>query len=166
MNNTERARTDLSDILEGFADQMRTITQLQRERAALTATASVRQKRVTVTVNAEGTVIETKFSSDIEDLDYSEIAKAVTEAAQQAAAEVAQRGREVLAPVSQNRNRLPKLADLVPGMPDLSRELRIPEPPVVSTAPLKSPERTAAQPISEPDPTASPRRGAATDSGW
>ncbi|WP_330183407.1 YbaB/EbfC family nucleoid-associated protein [Nocardia sp. NBC_01503] len=166
MNNNERARNDLSDILEGFADQMRTITQLQRERAALTATATVRQKRVTVTVNAEGTVIETKFSADIEDLDYPEIAKAVTEAAQQAAAEVARRGREVLAPVSQNRNRLPKLADLVPGMPDLSRELRVPEPPVVSTAPPKSPERTAAQPIPEPDPAAAPRRGAATDSGW
>ncbi|MRH92853.1 YbaB/EbfC family DNA-binding protein [Nocardia sp. SYP-A9097] len=166
MNNNERARTDLSDILEGFADQMRTITQLQRERAALTATATVRQKRVTVTVNAEGTVIETKFGSDIADLDYPEIAKAITEAAQQAAAEVAQRGREVLAPVSQNQNRLPKLADLVPGMPDLSRELRIPEPPVVSTAPPKSPERTAAQPNPVPDPTAAPRRGAATDSGW
>ncbi|MFF2552687.1 YbaB/EbfC family nucleoid-associated protein [Nocardia sp. NPDC058058] len=164
--SNERARNDLTDILEGFADQMRTITQLQRERAALTATASVRQKRVTVTVNAEGTVIETKFSSSIEDLDYVEIAKAVTEAAQQAAAEVAKRGREVLAPVSQNRDRLPKLSDLVPGLPDLSRELRVPEAPVVSTAPPKSPERTATQANPESDGSAAPRRGAATDSGW
>ncbi|MEV6069828.1 YbaB/EbfC family nucleoid-associated protein [Nocardia sp. NPDC052001] len=164
--SNERARNDLTDILEGFADQMRTITQLQRERAALTATASVRQKRVTVTVNADGTVIETKFSSSIEDLDYAEIAKAVTEAAQQAAAEVAKRGREVLAPVSQNRERLPKLSELVPGMPDLSRELRVPEPPVVSTAPPKAPERIAAQSNPESDGTAAPRRNAATDSGW
>ncbi|MFB8002137.1 YbaB/EbfC family nucleoid-associated protein [Nocardia sp. NPDC056000] len=166
MTNNERARHDLSDILEGFADQMRTITQLQRERAALTASASVRQKRVTVTVNAEGTVIETKFNSEIADLDYPEIAKAITEAAQQAAAEVAQRGRDILAPVSQNRNRLPKLSDLVPGMPDLSRELRIPEPPVVSTAPPKSPERLATQANDEPESQTPPRRGAATDSGW
>ncbi|WP_067695729.1 YbaB/EbfC family nucleoid-associated protein [Nocardia jejuensis] len=164
--SNERARADLNDILEGFADQMRTITELQRERAALTATATVRQKRVTVTVNAEGTVIETKFGSGIEDLDYAEIAKAVTEAAQQASAEVAARGREVLAPVSQNRDRLPKLSDLVPGMPDLSRELRAPEPPVVSTAPPKSPERLAAQPKPESDGSAAPRRSAATDSGW
>ncbi|WP_245721951.1 YbaB/EbfC family nucleoid-associated protein [Nocardia crassostreae] len=86
----ERAKADLNDILDGFAQQMRTITQLQKDRAVLTATATVR-KRVTVTVNAEGTVIETRFASDIEDLDYEEIAKAVTEAAQQAAAEVVRR---------------------------------------------------------------------------
>lgn len=164
--SNERARSDLSDILEGFADQMRTITQLQRERAALTETVSVRQKRVTVTVNAEGTIIEIKFSSDIDDLDYPEIAKAVTEAAQQASAQVARRGREVLAPVSQTQNRLPKLADLVPGMPDLSRELRIPEPPVVSTAPPGSAERNAAQANLESDGSATPHRGAATDTGW
>ncbi|MFC9993629.1 YbaB/EbfC family nucleoid-associated protein [Nocardia sp. NPDC127526] len=160
----ERAKADLNDILDGFAQQMRTITKLQQDRAALTATATVR-KRVTVTVNAEGTVIETKFSSDIEDLDYEEIAKAITEAAQQAAAEVARRGKEVMAPVSQGARRLPKLADLIPGMPDLSKELTIPAPPVVSTAPPNSAERRAAQPASESDGTVT-RRGGATDSGW
>ncbi|GAB4583174.1 YbaB/EbfC family nucleoid-associated protein [Nocardia sp. IFM 10818] len=160
----ERAKADLNDILDGFAQQMRTITKLQQDRAALTATATVR-KRVTVTVNAEGTVIETKFSSDIEDLDYEEIAKAITEAAQQAAAEVARRAQEIMAPVSQGVRRLPKLADLIPGMPDLSKELTVPAPPVVSTAPPNSPERRAAQPASEPDGTVI-RRGGATDSGW
>ncbi|GAB0106449.1 hypothetical protein JMUB6875_54340 [Nocardia sp. JMUB6875] len=159
----ERARADFADILDDFRDQMRTITQLQQQRAALTASASVRGKRVTVTVNADGTLIETKFGSGIEDLDYPEIAKAVTEAAQQACAEVARRGQEVMAPVSQNRNRLPKLSELVPDMPDLAEELRIPEPPVVSTAPPKSPERRAAE-----QDSAEPRqkRGGATDSGW
>ncbi|WP_040804431.1 YbaB/EbfC family nucleoid-associated protein [Nocardia concava] len=159
----ERARADFTDILEDFRDQMRNITQLQQQRAALTASASVRGKRVTVTVNADGTLIETKFGSGIEDLDYQEIAKAVTEAAQQACAEVARRGREVMAPVSQNRNRLPKLAELVPDMPDLARELQIPEPPVVSTAPPKSPERHAAERDSEESRR---NRGGATDSGW
>ncbi|AYF77051.1 YbaB/EbfC family DNA-binding protein [Nocardia yunnanensis] len=156
----ERARSDFADILDDFRDQMRTITQLQRERAALTASASVRGKRVTVTVNADGTLIETKFGSGIEDLDYHEIAKAVTEAAQQASAEVARRGREILDPLSRNRDRLPKLMEMVPGMPDLGQELRIPEPPVVSTAPPKAPERRAA------DPEERRSRGGATDSGW
>ncbi|MEV6771247.1 YbaB/EbfC family nucleoid-associated protein [Nocardia sp. NPDC051030] len=165
----EREKSDLHAILDGFADQMRTITKLQRERAALTASASVRSKRVTVTVNADGTLIDIKFGSGIEDLDYPEIAKAVLEAAQQASAEVARRSREVMAPVSQTRNRLPKLADLIPGMPDLSRELAIPEPPVVSTAPPKAPERIAAErAAAQPDPQAeaAQRRGGATDSGW
>ncbi|WP_327143720.1 YbaB/EbfC family nucleoid-associated protein [Nocardia sp. NBC_01327] len=160
--SNEFAKANLADILEGFADQMQTITKLQRERAALTASATVRGKRVTVTVNADGTLIEVKFGSGIEDLEYPEIAKAVVEAAQQASAEVAQRGREVMAPVSKNRDRLPKLTDLIPGMPDLSRELAVPEPPVVSTAPPKAPERTAAQ----QDSTASQRTGGATDRGW
>ncbi|MFE3188747.1 YbaB/EbfC family nucleoid-associated protein [Nocardia sp. NPDC059240] len=163
--SNEQAKDDLAAILDGFADQMRTITRLQRERAALTASATVRGRRVTVTVNADGTVIETRFGSGIEDLDYPEIAKAMTEAAQQASAEVARLGRELMAPVSQNRNRLPKLADLVPGMPDLSKELTIPEPPVVSTAPPKSPERLGGFQESIPD-AEQPRRGGATDSGW
>ncbi|MVU78985.1 YbaB/EbfC family DNA-binding protein [Nocardia sp. ET3-3] len=155
----------MAEILDGFRDQMRTITALQRERAALTASATVRGKRVTVTVNADGTVIETRFGSGIEELEYSEIAKAVTEAAQQASAEVARRSRDIMAPVSQNRNRLPKLTDIIPGMPDLSKELAIPEPPVVSTAPPKSPERLGG--FQDPGPDAEqPRRGGATDSGW
>ncbi|MGW2660337.1 YbaB/EbfC family nucleoid-associated protein [Nocardia tengchongensis] len=159
----ERAKADFTDILDDFRDQMRTITQLQQQRAAVTASASVRGKRVTVTVNADGTVIETKFASNIDDLDYPEIAKAVTEAAQQASAEVARRSREIMAPVSQNRNRLPRLTELVPGMPDLTEALRIPEPPVVSTAPPKAPERR----VADPDSDGSRRnRGGATDSGW
>ncbi|MGW4117284.1 YbaB/EbfC family nucleoid-associated protein [Nocardia sp. NPDC004711] len=164
--SNERQKAELAEILDGFGEQMRLITQLQHERAALTASVTVR-KRVTVTVNADGTVIETKFSSDIEDLDYTEIARAVTDAAQQAAAEVARRGRDIMAPVSQNRKRLPTLADLVPGMPDLSKELAIPDPPVVSTAPPKSPERLGGYRETDANiDAAQPRRGGATDSGW
>lgn len=162
----ERTKTDLTDIFEGLAQQMRTIEQLQRERASLTASASVRGKRVTVTVNADGTIIETKFGAEIADLDYSEIAKAITEAAQQASAEVARRSAEVLAPLQQNRRRMPKLEDLIPGMPDLTKKVRVPEPPVVSTAPPGSAERTAPKDDSADGSNASGRRGGAIDSGW
>ncbi|MFI6870206.1 YbaB/EbfC family nucleoid-associated protein [Nocardia sp. NPDC050406] len=165
--SNEFAKAGLSDILDGLAQQLQDITRLQRERAALTASATTAGKRVTVTVNADGTVIETRFASDIADLDYMEIAKAVTEAAQRAAADVARRSRELMAPLEQNRRRLPKLADLVPGMPDLSKEMVPPEPPVVSTAPPNAPERLAAQrdlQAEGADPDV--RRGAAIDSGW
>ncbi|MBL1075208.1 YbaB/EbfC family nucleoid-associated protein [Nocardia sp. 2] len=161
--SNEYAKNDLQDILDGLSLQLRTITQLQRERAALTASATVR-KRVTVTVNADGTVIETKFSADIDDLDYPEIAKAVTEAAQQAAAEVARKGQAVMAPVSRNRDRMPTLTDLIPGMPDLKGELSVPPAPHVSTAPPGSTERGAAHTDSASD--AERPRGGATDSGW
>ncbi|WP_405489120.1 YbaB/EbfC family nucleoid-associated protein [Nocardia sp. NBC_00511] len=160
----EFAQADLNSILEGFADQMQTISRLQHERAALTASATVRGKRVTVTVNADGTVIETRFRSGIEDLDYPEIAKAVTEAAQQAAAEVARLSSELMAPVSQNRKRLPKLNDLIPGMPDLSKELVAPPPPVVSLAPPGAAERGEVRKDSGSSEV-SPR-GGALDSGW
>ncbi|MEC3955054.1 YbaB/EbfC family nucleoid-associated protein [Nocardia sp. CDC153] len=163
--SNEYQKDDLAAILDGFADEMRTIVELQRQRAALTASATVRGKRVTVTVNADGTVIETRFGSGIEELDYPEIAKAVTEAAKQAAAEVARQSREIMAPVSQNRHRLPKLADIIPGMPDLSEALAIPDAPVVSTAPPKSPERLGGFQESVSD-SEQPRRGGATDSGW
>jgi hypothetical protein len=93
-------------------------------------------KRISVAVNAEGTVIEVRFAADIDDLDYPEIARAVTSAAQQAAADAARQCRELLAPIQARRARILKLAELVEGMPDLSAEFSF--PPVVSTVP---PER-------------------------
>ncbi|MEV0252260.1 YbaB/EbfC family nucleoid-associated protein [Nocardia sp. NPDC050712] len=135
----EIVKEQMVAVLEGVQQQFRTIARIQQSRAALTASATAR-KRVTVTVNASGTIIETKFGSGIEDLSYSEIARAITEAAQQAHAEVGRKTEELMAPLQQQRARLPKLSDLVEGMPDLSP----PELPPVSLAPPGSPERAAA----------------------
>ncbi|NKY88772.1 YbaB/EbfC family nucleoid-associated protein [Nocardia veterana] len=133
----ERAKNDLAGIIDSAEEQLRTIARLQHERARLTASATVSGKRVTVTVNADNTVVETRFGPNIEDLSYSEIAKAVTEAAQQAAAELARRTQELFAPLQAQRARMPKLTDLVEGMPDL----RLPEAPPVSNAGPNAPER-------------------------
>lgn len=88
----ERAKAELAGLIEEVGQQFREIARIQEERAQLTASATVRRKRVTVTVNADGVVIETKFGPNIEDLSYSEIAAAVTEAAQKANAEVLRKG--------------------------------------------------------------------------
>ncbi|MGW6724409.1 YbaB/EbfC family nucleoid-associated protein [Nocardia sp. NPDC055029] len=157
----ESARATMESALAGLQQQFKNITRVQEERAQLTASATVR-KRVTVTVNADGTVIETKFSTDIGDLGYSEIAKAVTEAAQQAAAEVARRSQELLEPMRDQRARLPKLSELIAGMPDLQSEM--PVLPEVSTAPPNSRERRdAAGSDGSSEHTA--HRGV-TDSSW
>ncbi|MGW6423887.1 YbaB/EbfC family nucleoid-associated protein [Nocardia sp. NPDC055053] len=154
----EHAKAQLADILDGVQEQMRAIAQVQQERAKIVATATVR-KRVTVSVNADYKVIETKFSTDIDDLTYPEIARAVTEAAQQACAEVARQTAAMMSPIQQNHARLPKLDDLVGDMPDL----RIPEAVEASLAAPNAPERLEE---SAAEPQYQHRPGTATDSSW
>lgn len=151
----EHARAEMMSVLGDVREQLRTIGQLQQERARLTATASVRNKRVTVTVNADGVVIETKFGPDIDDLGYSEIARAVTEAAKQAATEVARRGNELLEPLRDQRARLPKLSDLIEDMPDFGAQIPTP-PPVSTAAPSGAEPSNDAAAQAEPDADAVP----------
>ncbi|WP_194825894.1 YbaB/EbfC family nucleoid-associated protein [Nocardia sp. XZ_19_231] len=155
----EQARSDLHTVMDGVQEQLRTIARMQQERAQIVGTATVR-KRVTVTVNADNQVIETKFAADIDDLDYAEIAKAVTEAAQQAAAEVARKTAELTSPLQAQRARMPRLSDMIDGMP----ELRIPQPVEASLAPPKARER--AEQVGGEEPADRGRPNAATDSSW
>ncbi|WP_084759406.1 YbaB/EbfC family nucleoid-associated protein [Nocardia mangyaensis] len=104
---------DLAAVMDDYRAQMSQLNEVQQQRDQLTAKVTVR-KCVTVTVNADGQVIETAFASRVEDLSYSEIAKAVTEAAQQAAAEVMRKSMELLAPLYENNAQLPKLSDFLP----------------------------------------------------
>ncbi|GGK57592.1 YbaB/EbfC family nucleoid-associated protein [Nocardia camponoti] len=148
----DQAKADLADIIDGVQEQLRAVARIQQARSEITASATVR-RRVTVTVNADNQVIDTKFSTDIDDLEYAEIAKAVTEAARQASAEVARKMGELMTPFQTQRARMPKLSDLIDGMPDLSI------PPTVA-APLTPPARRT------DDEPAREYRGAATDSSW
>ncbi|MFE3542337.1 YbaB/EbfC family nucleoid-associated protein [Nocardia sp. NPDC059177] len=155
----EHAKAQMADILETVQEQMRAIAQVQQDRAKIVASATVR-KRVTVTVNADYKVIETKFTPDIDDLTYTEIAKAVTDAAQQAAAEVARRTQEMMAPLQRERTRLPKITELVDDMDGFA----IPEPVEASLAPPNDPEREL---LPDPvDETGGDRQRTATDSSW
>ncbi|MFC9995480.1 YbaB/EbfC family nucleoid-associated protein [Nocardia sp. NPDC127526] len=131
----EVMKTQLDDLLD-FADkQMASARRLQRQRLLLTATASAADKRVTVTVNADNTIVETRLAEDIDELTPAEIARAVTAAAQDAAAEIARRTAELMA----DRPRPPDLREYVDGAPDLGKFFLRPER--ASIAPPGSPER-------------------------
>jgi hypothetical protein len=48
----ERLAADMATMLDGLQDQLRGIAELQQQRSLLTATATVGDKRIQVTVNA------------------------------------------------------------------------------------------------------------------
>lgn len=136
----ERARADFEDLMEKFTAELRLISELAQQRAQLVASASAENGRVTVTVNADGAVIEVKFSSTIDDLNYDSIARAVTSAAQDAFREVGRLSRELMTPVAAHQAKMPQLHELIPGMPNLRDQ--IPELPEVSLAPPAERSRT------------------------
>ncbi|WP_306360359.1 YbaB/EbfC family nucleoid-associated protein [Nocardia sp. CC227C] len=162
---------EMSDLLEGFRQQMRSIAEVQRQRVRLTASATSRDKRVTVTVNANGVVIETKLSSDVEELGYDGLARTITQVAQAAAAEVTRKASELTAPLLDRRARLPKLSDVIEGLPDIDAEVPL-EPPVSLAAP-GSEERRAEDPamvftdVEQYRHDRTPEKGpGVTDSSW
>ncbi len=86
--------------LEQFRARMGEITRLQQERTQLMGVGTAERRRVTVTVNADGITIDIRFSSDIGDLDYEEIAAAITEASRLAVADVAEQTTALFAPIT------------------------------------------------------------------
>ncbi|MEV6771279.1 YbaB/EbfC family nucleoid-associated protein [Nocardia sp. NPDC051030] len=139
----EFMKAELASMIDEFQVQMAVLADIQQKRAQLTAAGTALQKRVTVTLNADGVVIETKFV-DTEDLTHEELAKAVTEAAQTAATELGRKSAELMNPIQERRGRMPKMSDLIEDLPDLNE--RIPEPIPASTAPPNAPERQRRDP--------------------
>ncbi|MEV0762958.1 YbaB/EbfC family nucleoid-associated protein [Nocardia sp. NPDC050435] len=134
-----RRDTEISGVMEEFRTRIREIAEMQQQRVKLTATATTKDRQISVTVNANGVVIQTKFGSGIDEYSYDDIAKAITRLAQQAAEDVFGQSKEVMAPLAEERARLPKLSDVIPGMPDFQSE--IPMEPPVSVAPPGAAER-------------------------
>lgn len=159
----EQAKADLAAIMDGVREEMRTIARIQRQRAELTASATARGKKVAVTVNADNTVIDVKFADDIDELSYSEIAKAVIEASQRACKEVAEKTTDLMAPLDTQRTRMPKLTDLVAGLADIE---------IPGVVPASTARPAAAGRHDFPDGSAAfprdgeGRGGSVTDSSW
>ncbi|WP_063035620.1 YbaB/EbfC family nucleoid-associated protein [Nocardia grenadensis] len=143
MTDDEMSMGRLTDLFDSVQAGMKSIEHMQQKWALLTATGTAAHKRVSVSVNAEGEVIETRFSGEIGDLSYEEIAKAVTEAAQAAMRELRRQTSALMAPVQDQDSRMPKLSELASGVPDILS--LVPEPPRVSTAAPGSPERLLAE---------------------
>lgn len=134
----ERLQEDMATMLTGLTHQMRGIAEVQKKRALLTATATVCERRIEVTVNADGLLIETKFAEDITDLTMDEIAENITRAVQEAARMVNVKARELMNPLLEHRNSLPKLSEMLEGAPDLGGLL--PQAPPTPTVAPSSPD--------------------------
>ncbi|MGS2810846.1 YbaB/EbfC family nucleoid-associated protein [Nocardia sp. MW-W600-9] len=97
----------------------------QQRRAELFATATAEGRRVTASVNADGVLIDIQFSGAIGDLDYDEIAAAITGAARVAVASVARKVAELYAPtVADDRPAFPGPDILLAGLERLRDQLR------------------------------------------
>ncbi|MCX4093050.1 YbaB/EbfC family nucleoid-associated protein [Nocardia sp. alder85J] len=164
----EYARAELASVVDEVQRQLRLAATIEEQRRQLTATASVRGNRVSVTVNATGQLTDATFGPGAEDLSYAELARAVTEASAQAIAEVTRRSRELAAPMTANYGRLPKLSDLIEGMPDLSDALpttRLTQ--WVTTDPEATPaDEDAPLVFDDTETLDSTPRGTVDDSGW
>ncbi|RDI63376.1 YbaB/EbfC family nucleoid-associated protein [Nocardia pseudobrasiliensis] len=95
---------------EAAEQRARDIAELESRRKLLTATAMACENRITVTVNADGVLIETKFSADIGDLSYAEVAEALPIAVRAAAREVTRRGRAMMWPLLERDTEIPIMA--------------------------------------------------------
>ncbi|MFI5715601.1 YbaB/EbfC family nucleoid-associated protein [Nocardia sp. NPDC051750] len=160
----EQAKADFAAIMSGVQEQMRTIARIQQQRAEITATGTARGKKVRVTVNADNTVIDVKFADDVDELSYSEIAKAITEAGQRATEQLTEKTADLMAPLETQRARLPKLSDLVEGMDEL-------EMPGVVPASTARPDAAQRRDISDGSGLRfagedGSGRGSVTDSSW
>lgn len=138
----ERLQEDAATLLDGLDQQLRGLAEFQRQRARLTASVTACDKRIRVTVNADGLLIHTEFADDVSDLTYDEIAAAMTSAVQAAAAQVQQRSQELMEPLRVRRARLPKLSEIIEGAPDPGAALP-PAPPAPKSPPGRPGGNTA-----------------------
>lgn len=118
--SNDAARHDMADALAMAQEQIRDLVAVQQKRAKLTVTATVADGTVEVTVNSAGMVLQTVIDETyLDDHDFAELGDYVTQAAQSAIQQIGRKSAELLAPLTERRNAMPALSDIVPGAPDL-----------------------------------------------
>jgi len=120
----DHAGERLSTMIDGFAEHLERVKQAQEQRAQIVVEAHAADDRVSVTVNADGALVDLRFSEDIDDLDYDEIATAVLTAASEAAAMAAGRARTLIASAHQRPAAIPTIAELIEDIPQLRARVR------------------------------------------
>jgi DNA-binding protein YbaB len=119
MDNDD-ARHELTEALALLQEHMSELATVERRRAALSATATVADGTVVVTVNTHGVVSDATIDeSYLDEHDLGDLGGFVTAAAQDAAEEVQRQAASLLAPLAERRARFPSLADIVDGAPDI-----------------------------------------------
>ncbi|MEU0874401.1 YbaB/EbfC family nucleoid-associated protein [Nocardia brasiliensis] len=129
----ERRKDDLAEALDGLQQHVRLMTELQQQRAQLIGTGTVRGDYVTILVNADNMVIQTRFSRHIGELSFDEIAEAVTAAAQAAIADVTRKIEQLVEPMAAHQRGMPSLQEMVESLTGVRTE--IPDPPPAILAP-------------------------------
>jgi DNA-binding protein YbaB len=115
----DEARHRLSDVLGLLQNQVADIAAMREKQAALEVTGHAADGTVEATVNARGQLVKTVIDkSFLDDHDFEDLGDYITEAAQAAAKDAAQRVAEMLAPINERHRKFPSLAEVVEGMPD------------------------------------------------
>ncbi|WP_040740418.1 hypothetical protein, partial [Nocardia tenerifensis] len=130
----QRAASEAADLIEAVTAALGTLGDMRAARDALTASATVEHGRITVVVNASGSIVRTEYAEGIEELGYGQIARATVQAAQAAAAEVERKKRELLGPLGAMRLGMPSAAELPAELAALRAQL-----PEQARAPLTQP---------------------------
>jgi DNA-binding protein YbaB len=121
--DNDAARHELAEALALLQEHMADLAVLEKKLADLSATATVADGTVVVTVDAQGIVSGAAVDeSYLDEYDLADLGGFVTAAAQAAARDVARRSAELLAPLAERRAQFPSLSDIVDGAPDI-REL-------------------------------------------
>ncbi|WP_067844545.1 hypothetical protein [Nocardia lijiangensis] len=129
-----RAAGEAADLIDAVAGALGKLTEMRSARDALTASATVEHGRITVVVNASGSIVETLYADGIDELSYGQIARATVQAAQAAAAEVERKKKALLGPLEALRLGMPSAQELPEELATLRAQL--PEP---MRAPLTPP---------------------------
>ncbi|MFI9504248.1 YbaB/EbfC family nucleoid-associated protein [Nocardia sp. NPDC052566] len=151
MDEAQKVREQAAQAMDVLRAELAELARIQRKRTTLIATGEAAERRVMVSLNADGVIIETRFADDIGDLGHEEIAAAVTEAGQRAHAELSRMNEAMMRPLTEQRARLPKMSEVIADLSDFEgmRDIDglgeldnlLTTPPPVSTAPPGSPER-------------------------
>ncbi|NKY58348.1 YbaB/EbfC family nucleoid-associated protein [Nocardia flavorosea] len=150
--------------MESYHRQMQAIEEFRRRRARLTASGSAQGNTVTVTVNADNLVVETRFADNIGELGYDDIAAAVTEAATAASAAMAVKTEEITRALIAERRNAPELSDLFADLPVFPETGRPGTAPESSERPHG--DRTATHDDFDTAVARRPVRSRISDSGW
>lgn len=139
------ANEEIKELVHGLvadleAQQTQTAT-LNQRLAAVLESASSTGDLVTAWVNAHGILIQVKFHPEaVERAGGLEgLGRYVTEATQKAAQQAKSRADEITEPLRAGFDKLPKLSDIFPGMPDPDEFIPTPVDP--SLAPPDAEER-------------------------
>lgn len=115
---------ELTSAVAEFQEKMAQVARIQADCAQLVATGWAQRRRVRVTVNADGIAVDIKFGAGVSELTYDEIAAAVTEASQQAVLEIAEKSKELTAPLAVAGGAAPDVPDVLRMIGSLREQLR------------------------------------------